>query len=180
MKKYKKYLYISLYLVILGIVIFGIYLLQKQVATFSEKNHEMQVRVRVLEDNKKVLDLYKKMLVQGSKEQKEIERYIINSKNTFDAVSQIEKDAKSIGLIGEDKGGIMSVTSRENADLEKYDAHELLVDINVEQDSQIIDKYIEALSNLPYVSHIEKIKLIFDNKNHTTNANITLVLTVSK
>ncbi len=180
MKFSKKYIYILLYLCILGISIFLIQILHVQVSTFGEKIRDTQSRVVILNENQKVLDLYKKILVQGSKEQQDIEKYILTSDRTFDVVSQIEKDAKDAGLIAEDKGGIVSVESRENTELEKYGAHELVVKIQVENDIDIIDRYIEAISNLPYVSHIEKIELIFNNKARTSVANITLVLTESK
>lgn len=180
MKIPKKYLYILLYICILGVSVFCIYMLHSRVTTFSEKIRGTQVKVAVLEENKKVLDLYKKILIQGSKEQQDIEKYILTRKGTFDVVSQIEKDAKDAGLIAKDKGGITSVASRENVDLEKYDAHELVVILQVEQDMDIVDRYVEALSNLPYVSHLEKVKMDFNNKTRTTKAEITLVLTESK
>ncbi len=160
--------------------VFGIYILHTQVTTFSEKIHGSQVKVAELEETKKVLDLYKKILVQGSKEQQDIEKYILTSKHTFDAVSQIEKDAKEVGLIAKDKGGIISVTSRENATYAKYDAHELVVVLHVEQNSDVVDAYIDALSNLPYVSYVEKVSLVINNKTKTTAADITVVLIESK
>jgi len=155
-------------------------MLHNRVATFSEKIRETQIKVATLEENKKVLDLYKKILIQGSKEQQDIEKYILTSKKTFEVVSQIEKDAKDAGLIVKDKGGIISVASRENIDLEKYDARELVVILQVEQTRDIVHQYIEALSNLPYVSHVEKVKVFFNSKTKVATAEITLVLIESK
>lgn len=180
MKISKKYLYILLYICILALSAVAVYMLHVRVTTFSEKIHETQMKVASLEENQKVLDLYKKILIQGSKEQQDIEKYILTSARTFDVVSQIEKDAKDAGLIGKDRGGILSVESRENAEIEKYGAHELVVRMEVENDMDVVDRYVEALTNLPYVSHIEKIQLAFDNKTRTATANIVLVLTESK
>jgi uncharacterized protein (UPF0335 family) len=180
MKLLKKYVFIGIYLCLLVAFGFGVYALHTQVVSFSGKIRDSQAKAKSLQENRQVLDMYKKILVQGSKEQQDIERYLLSSKKIFVAVSQIEKDAKEAGLVSKEMGGIVSVTSRESADLAKYDAKEFVVSLHVDQDSRVVDRYIEALTSLPYVSHVERVDMVFNNKDKTTAADITLVLIESK
>ncbi len=114
--------------------------------------------------------MYKKILVQGSAEQDEIKKYVLSSATSFSAISKIEADLQSTGLATKEKGGLMSVTLREDADLAKYNAREVVIQLDAEGPYKRIDQYVRTLAYIPYVAHIEKVNLEFLEKAQTTTS----------
>jgi hypothetical protein len=135
----------------------------------------MNTKIQTLEQEKKNTELFKKILSKGSVEQEQIDTYILSGDSVFGAITSIEKDGISAGLFGSDSLGIISVEKRENADLDNKNAGEVVVTITAESDPIRIDAYIAALSNLGFVSHIEKI--VVSNTDRKTRATITLIIT---
>lgn len=144
-----------------GKIQFDIYVLK-----ISEKRE----LVKFLEKNKQSFDLYKKILVQGSTEQDEIKKYVLSSATSFSAISKIEADLQSTGLATKEKGGLMSVDLRENADLGRFNAREVVIRLEAEGPYKRVDQYIKTLSYIPYVAHIEKVDMDFLEKAQTTTS----------
>lgn len=157
---------ILMFVLLLGSIWYGKMQFDEYVLKISEKRE----LVKFLEKNKQSFDLYKKILVKGSSEQDEIKKYVLSSETSFSAISRIESDLLSTGLATKDKGGLMSVTLRENADLAKYNAREVVIQLDAEGPYKRIDQYVKTLSYVPFVAHIEKVDLDFLEKTQTTTS----------
>lgn len=185
MKTYKLILAITILVIVLALLLVSVWYGKTQYDTYVAKIAEKKSMVKFLEKNKESFDLYKKILVQGSAEQDEIKKYVLSSATSFSAISKIELDLQSTGLATKDKGGLMSVTLRENADLSKYNAREIVIQLEAEGPYKRIDQYIKTLAYIPYVAHIERVDLDFLEKAQTTTslegpsvrARISLVIT---
>ena len=141
---------------------------QKYFEIYVQQISEKRERVQFLEKNKQSFDLYKKILVKDSAEQGEIKKFVLSDETSFSAISKIESDMQKIGLASREKGGLMSVSPRENAELAALHAREVLVQLEAEGPYQRVDDYIKALTYLPYVSFIEKVEFQFLEKIQTT------------
>ena len=175
MNNSSKNIYIVLLVCLIGLVSFGVYYLHAYVTDFSNRSADVHAQVQKLEDSKKTIELYRKILATGSKEQEQLGSYILSGDAVFTAITVLEKDGKKTGLYG--TGGILSVSKRENESLKNLQAGEVVVQISVEGKTNDVNLYIQALANLPYASHIEKVNLNFSNDSSTTKADITLVIT---
>lgn len=151
---------------LLGSIWYG----KSQFDVYVLKISEKRELVKFLEKNKQSFDLYKKILVQGSTEQDEIKKYVLSSATSFSAISKIEVDLQSTGLATKERGGLMSVDLRENADLGRFNAREVVIKLDAEGPYKRVDQYIKTLSYIPYVAHIEKIEMDFLEKAQTTTS----------
>lgn len=176
MNNIKSYIPIVFLLLILAAGSFGVYKIHTYASTFSDRIVEINNKLLSLEEAKKNIDLYKKILSKGSVEQEQIDSYILSGDSVFKAITNIEKDGKKAGVLG-DNLGIVSVTKRENAELKNVNAGEVVVVITAEGETSKVDAYIEALDNLPFVSHLEKINTVFADTKLKTKATITIVIT---
>lgn len=140
---------------------------QKYFEIYVQKISEKRERVVFLEKNKQSFDLYRKILVKDSAEQGEIKKFVLSDETSFTAISKIEDDIRKIGLATREKGGVMSVSPRENAELNALHAREVVVQLDAEGSYQRVDEYIKALSYLPYVSFVEKVDFQFLEKVQT-------------
>lgn len=177
MNNLKTYIPIVFLIVVLAAGSFGVYKIHTYVSNFSQGIVEINGKLQTLEETKKNIELYKKILSKGSVEQAQIDAYILSGDAVFNAITELEKDGKTAGVFTGEGTGISSVTKRENAELKKVNAGEVVVNINAEGDMARVDSYIEALANLPFVSHIEKINLTFAETGPKTKASITIVIT---
>ena len=177
MNNLKSYIPILFLLFILGGGAFGVYKIHSYVSSFSTRVVEISTKLQSLEDAKKDIELYRKILSKDSIEREQLDMYILKGDTVFKAITDIEKDAKRAGMLTGDNLGIMSVSKRENSELQKFASGEVLVTIEVEGEISKIDSYIEALDHLPFISHIEKINIIFSDNKFKTRANIVLVIT---
>lgn len=155
-----------MFALLLGSIWYG----KSQFDVYVLKISEKRELVKFLEKNKQSFDLYKKILVQGSTEQDEIKKYVLSSATSFSAISKIEADLQSTGLATKDKGGLAEVTLRENADLARYNAREIVIELEAEGPYKRIDQYIKTLSYIPYVAHIENVEIDFLEKVQTTTS----------
>lgn len=146
----------------------GIWYAHRQFNGYVQKISEKRQLVQFLEKNKASFELYKKILVKGSTEQDEIKKYVLSSNTSFSAISRIEIDMQKAGLATKEKGGLSSVTAREDGELSKQGAREVVVQLDAEGSYQKINDYIKALSVLPYVSYVEKVDLQFIDRIQTT------------
>lgn len=175
MNNSKSNIYIVILIIALGLMSFGLYRLHVYVGNFSNRVIEINTKLQTLEENKKKIELYKKILLKGSKEQEQIDSYILQGDSVFKAITDLEKEGKKTGLF--EKGGILSVSKRDNDELKDFNAGEVIVVIGVEGLTESVDTYMSALINLPYVSHIEKVEVQFLEGGSKTKANITLIIT---
>lgn len=176
MNNLKLYIPILFLILVLGAGSFGVYKIQTYVSTFSDRVVEINGKLQTLEASKKNIELFKKILSKGSAEQEQIDAYILKGDTVFKAITDIEKDGKKAGILDDDLG-VVSVEKRENAVLKKVNAGEVVVTIAAEGETSKVDSYIEALDNLPFVSHIEKINIQFGESKQKTRAIITVVIT---
>lgn len=172
--KYTIFIFISTCIFITGV--YGMYKLHVYVSDYSKRVVETNTKLQALEEKRSIDELYKKILIKGSKEQAQIDSYILSGDSVFKYITDLENDTKNIGLFDEDGSGISSVRKRENGDLNPLGAGEVVLDIVASGSYKKVDSYIEALSNLPYVSYVESVSLSFDAKGKT-RANIVLVIT---
>lgn len=161
---------IAIWWVFFTIVVFivGIWYAKKQFDIYVQKTSERKQFVEFLEKNRESFELYKKILVKGSAEQDEIKKYVLNTGTSFSAISRIEADMQKAGLATKERGGLMSVTPREDTVLATKGAREIIVELEAEGPYRRIDEYIKGLHFLPYVSYIEKVNIQFLEKIQTT------------
>ncbi len=175
MNKSSVQLYIGTSITILGVLFFGVYELHTYVTGFSSRSSDIHMQVEKLQEKKKTIELYRKILAEGSQEQDRLNTYILSGDAVFTAVTDLEKDGKKIGLFTPG-GGILSVSKREGESLKNLQAGEVIVQMAVEGDANDVDLYIQSLTNLPYASYVEKVSLNFSKENAKTKADITLVI----
>lgn len=174
MNNSKSHTYIALIICIICLVSFGVYTLHVHVTGFPLRSIEIYNQIQKLEDTQNTIALYRKILTEDSKEQKQIDTHILQGDAVFKAITDIEKDGKRTGLFT--SGGIISVEKRESESLKKLQAEEVVVNISVEGDKNNVDVYIQALANLPYVSYIQKVNVQSPLDRVKTRADITLVI----
>lgn len=177
MNNSKSYIPIAFLVLILVGGVFGVCKIHTYVSTFSTRVVEINAKLQALEETKKNIELYKKILSKGSFEQEQLDSYILKGDTVFKAITDMEKDGKRAGVLSSEGLGIVSVSKRENATLKKFKAGEVVVTIAIEGETSKVDSYIEALDNLPFVSHLEKIHITFGDSKFKTRANIVLVIT---
>ncbi len=131
-----------------------------------------------LENEKKVLDTYNKILLKGSKESQEIKKHIVSGdrKDVLHLINELETYIKKVGLSEGNISPILSVATRENAAITKFQAKDLVISIKVVGSEKNIDEFISLLRNLPVVSFVEKIDMKFDPTTNKNSATFTLVL----
>lgn len=176
MNNIKTYIPILILVLIVAAGSFGVYKIQTYVSTFTVRVVEINSHLKTLESKKKSIELFKKILSKGSEEQEQIDMYILKGDGVFTAITNLEKDGKKTGILGENSG-IVSVAKRENATLKEFDAGEVVVTIVAEGQDDRIDSYIEALDNLPFVSHLERVSIVHEKNSQKTQATIILVIT---
>ncbi len=173
----KKYtIFICVAICILSAGVYGMYRLHTYVSNYSARVVEINTKLQALEDAQGKAILYKKILLKGSKEQSQIDSYILSGDAVFKAITDLEKDGKQAGMFNGDDSGIASVRKRDNETLSSLGAGEVVVEVVASGTSDAVDSYIYGLLNLPYVSHIEDVSLQFMDKTKT-KAHITLVIT---
>ncbi len=173
----KKNISISILIIISLLFIFLFYLINENIRNYKEKVLEDYTTLARLELDRKVFDLYKKVLSKDSEEAKKIKKYIFsdNRKQLLDLINQLEEYTKRNGLIT-DSSAIVSVSKRDNSNLSKFKAKDLIINISVSGDIRKIENFINLLNNLPMVSYIEKMDIKYDLSNNKNTANISLVI----
>ncbi len=153
------------------------------VANYKIRNYKTEVlgdytKLAELENEKRVLDTYNKILLKGSKESEEIKRHILSHdrKDVLNLINDLENYTKKVGLAENGISPILSVATRENAALTKFEAKDLVINIKIAGSERDIDTFINILNNLPVVSFIEKIDMKFDSITNKNSATITLVI----
>jgi hypothetical protein len=131
-----------------------------------------------LESEKKILETYNKISSKDYDESEKIKKYVLSSdrKEVLGLINQLEIYTKKVGLTENNDSPIVSVASRENAELTKYNASDLVINIKVSGSENNINNFINILNNLPYVSYIEKIDIRYDNVNNKNSATMVLVI----
>lgn len=153
------------------------YTLHNYVAGYSTRVAEVNTELKSLVTSKQKIELYKKILLKGSKEQEQMDTYILSGDNVFATMTSIEKDIKKIGLAPDDGLILSSIAPRDNETLKAFNAREVVVDIVLQGDTTRINTYVDALANAPFVSHIEKVVFAYSENKLKTKAVITLVIT---
>lgn len=131
-----------------------------------------------LESEKNIFETYNKILIKGSNESIRIKKYILSNdrKEVLGLINEFEEYTKKVGLTENNTSPIISVATRENTLISKYNASDLVINIRVTGSEKGIDEFINILNNLPVISYIEKIDIRFDNISKKNSANITLII----
>lgn len=173
----KKNISIILLIMITSLFVFLIYLLTDNIRNYREKVLGDYTVLAQLELDKKVFDLYKKVLLKDSDEYKKVQKYIFadDRKELLLLINQLEDYTKKNSLSNENSS-ITSVAKRENASISKYKARDLVISISVSGDLKKIEDFLSLLNTIPLVSYIEKIDIKYDHLTNKNNANIILVI----
>ncbi len=177
-KNNKKNISILILIIVATLFIFLIYLLTNNIRNYRERVLGDYMQLAQLEMDKKVFDLYKKILLKDSDEYKKVQKHILsdNRKELLNLINQIEDYTKRNELVPQDVSAITSVAKRENASISKYKARDLVISLSATGDMKKIEDFISLLNNLPLVSYIEKIDIKYDYLTNKNNVNITLII----
>ena len=171
---------VSAVVLVLALLFFAypIYFVNSKIRNYKADALEDYTKLAQLESEKNVLDMYNKISLKGSKESLEIKKYILtnNRKDVLGLINELENYTKKIGITEGGNSPIVSVATREDAALTKYNAADLVITMRVAGSQKGIEDFINILDNLPYISYIEKIDLRFDSSNNKNGATIVMVL----
>ncbi len=175
-KNNKKYISLIILIIILIISTYFAYNINYKIKNYKNNFVVDANRLSLLEKEKKLYDLYNKMSVKDSKEALEIQKYILSdNKILLNLINELETYTKKIN-ISDQESPILSVSKRENADLTKYHAEDVVIDMKVSGSKDNVEKFLYLLDNIPYVSYIEKMNLNYDNMKGVYNCSISLVI----
>ena len=140
----KKIISIIILIIVSLSFIFIIYFLNKNISSYREKVLGDYSTLTQLELDKKVFSLYKKALSKDSDESKKIQKYIFydDRKELLFLINELEEYTKRNGLSG-DNSAIVSVSKRENANLSKFKARDLVINISVSGELKKIEEFIK-------------------------------------
>ena len=165
-------------MMVLSLFAFLIYYINSFLIDYKNSISDVYVKFNDLEKEKETLDRYNKVLSKGSKESANIRRHILsdNRKDILNLINELENYTKKVGLSTSENSAIVSVSKRENANLSKYKAGDLVMNISVYGEESKINDFFRLLNNLPFISYIEKIDMKYDPINNKNNANIVLII----
>ena len=172
----------SISIIVLAIVtmvfVYAVYIINDKIRSYRSDVLGDYTKLAELESEKKILDVYNKILLKGSKESIEIKKHILTNdrKIVLGLINEIENYTKKSGLTENGASPIVSVSTRENALLTKYNGVDLVINIRVVGAEKSIDNFINILDNLPLISYIEKIDTKFDSMINKNSATIVLVI----
>lgn len=165
-------------ILILIFFIFLIYYLNDKIRKYKNSVIEDYKKLSQLENEEKIYQKYDKIISKDSTELSVINKYILSSdrKEVLGLINKLEEYAEKTGLSKTGESAIVSVISRENTELLKYNAIDLVININISGSEKDINNFINILNNLPLISYIEKIDIKYSDSNIANNANITLII----
>lgn len=173
----KKNISIFILTIVALLFIFLIYVLSKNIVNYREKVLVDYTTMAQLELDKKVFDLYKKVLIKDSDEAKKIQKYIFSDdrKELLLLINQLEDYTKRNSLIS-DSSAILSISKRDNDKISKFNAKDLVINIFVTGETKKIEDFLKLLDNLPLISYIEKLDIKYDHITNKSSANISLII----
>jgi alkyl sulfatase BDS1-like metallo-beta-lactamase superfamily hydrolase len=176
--KNKKNISLILLILTIGLFTFVVYFINNKIRNYKTEVLVDYNKFAELESEKKIFDTYKKILIKGSTESIKIKKHILSNdrKEVLSLINQFEDYTKKVSLVENNNSPIISVATRENALLSKYNAIDLVVNIKISGNESKINDFIDILNNLPIISYIEKIDMKFDNVSKKNNTGITLVI----
>lgn len=169
----------SIFLILtLCIFIFVIYVVNNKIRNYKTEVLLDYNRLAELENEKNTFDTYNKILIKGSNESIKIKKYILSNdrKEVLGLINEFEEYTKKVGLTENNTSPIVSVATRENALITKYNATDLVINIRVIGSEKVIEEFINILNSLPMISYIEKMDIRFDNISKKNSANIVLII----
>lgn len=168
----------SILIVVILLFAYPVYYVNGKIRNYKTEVLNDYTKLAELESEKRVLDIYYKIMLKGSQESVAIKKHIISSdrKEVLGLINELENYTKKVGLTDGVTSPIMSVSTRENAELSKYKAADLVITMKVVGSQNNIDIFISLLDNLPLISYVEKIDIKFDGAINKNNATIVLVM----
>lgn len=176
--KNKKNISLVFLILILSLFIFIVYFFNLKIRSYKTGILNDYNKLAELENQRSTFNTYKKILTNGSTESAKIQKFILSNdrKDVLNLINQLEEYAKRVGLTENNISPIVSVATRDNNNIKKYNAGDLIINIKLIGDQTKIDGFINILNNLPMVSYVEKIDMRFDNATGKNNVNITLII----
>lgn len=176
--KNKKNISLIFLTVTLLVFIFAIYFVNTKIRNYKTEVLADYTKLAELESEKNIFDTYRKILIKGSNESIKIKKHILSNdrKQVLSLINEFEEYTKKVGLVENNNSPIISVATRENATISKYNAADLVINIKIAGSENKINDFIDILNNLPMISYIEKMDMRFDNITKKNNANITLII----
>lgn len=176
--KNKKYISLLILIILLSIFLFTVYFINNKVRMYKTDVLTDYNKLAELENERNIFNSYNKILIKGSNESIRIKKHILSNdrKEVLDFINKLEDYTKKVGLIENNNSPIVSLSPRENALIQKYNATDLIINIRVSGDKNRIDDFINILNNLPIISYVERIDMKFDDINKINTANIILVI----
>lgn len=171
---------ISIIILIVVFLLFAypIYFVNSKIRNYKSEVLADYKKLAELGSEIKILETYNKISTKDSDESMQIKKYVLSSdrKEVLGLINQLENYTKKVGLVENGDSPIVSVASRENANITKYNASDLVINIKISGSENNIDNFINILNNLPLVSYIEKMNVTYGSINNKNSANIVLVL----
>ena len=173
---------IIIFTIVFLLFLYPVYFVNSKIRNYKAEVLGEYEKLAKLESEKKILEIYDQISSKGSNESTQIKKYVLSSdrKEVLGLIDELENYTKKVGLTENGESLIVSVSSRENADLTKYSAADLVITIKVSGSENNIDNFINILSNLPLVSYIEKIDVRYASLNNKNSATIILVIYQTK
>lgn len=173
----KKNISLIILTIISLVFIFGVYVLNDKILSYSTSLTDDYNKLAELEKEKSVLKNYKNILLAGSSESVHIKKHILtdNRKEVLNFLNELEDYTKRVGINEGNNSPIISVATNDNATLSKYNAGDLNVKIRVYGDAEKIDDFLNLINNIPMISYIDKMDIRFDNVGKKA-VNINLIV----
>lgn len=174
----KKNISIAILIVVTLIFVYPVYFVNNKIRSYKTEVLGDYTKLAELENEKTILNTYNQISSKDSNESVKIKKYVLSSdrKDVLGLIAEFENYTKKVGLTENGDSPIVSVASRENAELTKYNAADLVINIKASGSEKNIENFINILNNLPLVSYIEKIDTRHGGVNNKNSANITLVI----
>lgn len=164
--------------IVLLLLFYSVYFIDNKIKNYKNEVMGDYTKLAQLENEKTILNTYNKISSKDSLESMKIKKYILSNdrKSVLGLINELEKYTKKVGLTENNDSPIVSISPRENAELSKYNANDLVLNIKVSGSDKNIDNFLNLINNLPLVSYIEKIDIKFDSIKNKNNVNMILVI----
>ena len=176
--KNKKNISLIFLTIVIVLFVFVVYFVNSKIIVYKNNILSDYTKLAELENDKKIFDNYNRILIKGSDEYIKVKKHILSNdrREVLSLINQFEEYAKKTDLIENNNSPIVSVATRENSNIKKYNANDLVINIRVSGNEKRVDDFINLLNTLPMISYIEKIDMRFDSANKKKIANITLIV----
>ncbi len=167
----KNYIILFITIIIYIALFYGLYYVYSYINNFSSRVAEKNKNIETLQIEKDKVDTLKRVLSKDSIEQAKIDSRIVQQKNSFSTLKDLEKISKDMGVFDGQSLGFTKVDNTNG---------QIIIQISAEQRKDVLLKYIELLENLPYVSHVQDYSFSYIEKTERAKLSLTLIIVEKK